>query len=91
VQYLLSEDEMAAIRADRQAEKLLPGHSIAGHLQALTHVVQHIATGFVPEGDTGTAHGCIHVKHPDGPGYQVPYCDHCPVAGICPQPKAWSK
>lgn len=91
MQYLLTEDEMQTIRDHRAAVKRLPNASIADHLLALTNVSQRIATEFVPEGDTGSAHGCIHVKHPDGPGYQVQYCNHCPVAGICPQPKEWSK
>lgn len=91
MQYLLTEEEMEAVRAHRRDVLALPGGGLANHLEALANVCKRIATEFTPEGDLERARGCIHVKHPDGPGYQTRYCDHCPVASICPLKKEWSK
>ena len=89
MQYLLSEDEMATIRQRTIDAAKLPS------LEALTNVVKHVATKMIafPQSGEGAAspHGCIHVEDPRGPQYRVRYCDRCPVAGICPLPKGWSK
>lgn len=108
MQYILTEDEMAAIRAERNDAQKMPS------LEALTNVVRHVAcsmvevAGNLPNGrrPTDAPRGCIHVKdsawamvkedqRTDDPPvkryFTPPYCDRCAVAGICPQPKEWSK
>jgi hypothetical protein len=89
MQYLLSEEEMAAIRADRQAIQKLPT------LEGLENVCKHVATTMIQTmnvnggGKSDRPHGCVHVK--DEHGYTAHYCDRCQMAGICPLPKEWSK
>jgi hypothetical protein len=97
MQYLVDEAEMAAIRADRLKLAQLPGG--VEHLRALTEVCQLVATKMVevPAADQDgiapslRAHGCPHVRDHRGERYQTRYCDRCPVAGVCPQTKYWSK
>lgn len=97
MQYLLNDEEMAAIRHDRERWNKLPGGS--DHLEALKNVCQKVATTMVPATDPameGLApsrrpHGCIHVRDHRGEQYQIHYCNMCPVQGICPQPKNWSQ
>lgn len=86
MQYILSEEEMAAVRADSEALRKAP------HPEALVNVCQHIATTMVGTSATAhwpkgraTPHGCIHVDK------SARYCDRCPVRGICPQKKEFSK
>lgn len=89
--YLLDETEMAAFRQITQDQQKMPT------LQALTMACQHIATQAVGQIRPGsdyvltTPHGCIHVEDPRGRKWRTRYCDFCPVRGICPQPKAYSK
>lgn len=91
MQYLLTEDEMGAIGAEREAARRMP------NMEALVNVCQFIATRATGQirpnsGHTLDApHGCIHVADGRGKQHQIRYCDFCPVAGICPQPKEWSK
>jgi hypothetical protein len=91
MQYLLSEEEMTAIRNERTAKSKLPT------LEGLINVVQHAACNMIdtrpPNGRKPETqpHGCIHVKDVRGPAYQTQYCDGCSMAGICPQFKEWSK
>jgi hypothetical protein len=99
MQYLLTEDEMAEVRRLREVGARLPS------LEALTNIARHVACQMAEVGNdlpngrqpTDKPHGCIHV---DGSGPQAPtalrpqkpwYCDRCPAAGFCPQPKEWSK
>lgn len=99
MQYLLTEDEMGAIRAERDALKSIPCR--ADLIEGLGNVCKMVATTMIPtkasayqrESDTPptTPHGCIHVPHPRGPHWQISYCDLCPVRGICPLPKEYSK
>lgn len=115
MQYLLNEEEMAAIRAERLAvASKLPGGSITNHLEGLKNVCQYIVCQMSENGGrlangrkpSEKPHGCIHVKDsayamvkadqrtddpPEKRFYTPSYCDKCPVAGICPQPKEWSK
>lgn len=96
MQYLLSEEEMAEIRADRLAISELPGakiiepgkisYSITRHLQALTETCRAIAIATTPDW-RDKPYGCIHVNRRESYGY----CDRCPVLRICPQPKDFSK
>ena len=89
MQYLLSEEEMATVLREREDRSKMPT------MQALVNVCQWIAcnaTGPIRPNSSyvmAKPHGCIHVKAPDG--FQISYCDFCPVQGICPQPKRWSK
>lgn len=80
MQYLLSEEEMEAVRRERLEHARMP------NLEELTNVVKHIATTAIPEGRT-TPYGCIRVDRRNSYGY----CDKCPVLGICPLPKDFSK
>lgn len=112
MQYLLTEHEMAAVHADREKLRKLPGGY--DHLEGLKNVCVHVACqmtetgGKLPNGrkPSKTPHGCVHVpdstfamvkedmRNEDPPVkrfYTPSYCDDCPVAGICPQPKEWSK
>jgi hypothetical protein len=98
MQYLLSEEEMAAVREERLAiAQKLPDRTIAGHLEGLTNVCRHVATTMIqtaPVNGGGVSyrpHGCIHVPDPRGPQWRTRYCDGCQVARICPQPKEYSK
>ena len=99
MQYLLTQEEMAAIAADREKLRRLPGG--ADHLVALENVCKMVATTMIPtkasafqrplaDGSppewTGP-YGCIHVDRARSYGY----CDRCPVQGICPMPKDYSK
>lgn len=91
MQYLLSEDEMKAIREERIAAQKMPS------LEALINVVQHVACNMIdirpPNGREPETrpHGCIHVRDPRGKSYQCLYCDNCSMARICPLGKDWSK
>lgn len=87
MQYLLDNAEMAAIRADREKLRALPGG--ADHLEALKNVCQFVATHMSETAEV--RHGCIHVEDPHGPSYQCRYCDGRRVRAICPQPQEWSK
>lgn len=88
MQYLLTDDEMATIRRERADALKMP------NLEALTNVVKHVACQMAEVGSdlpngrkpTNRPHGCIHVDRE-----ACWYCDRCPVAGICPLPKDWSK
>ena len=90
MQYLLSEEEMEVIRKERLANARMPS------LEALVNVCQHVACTMIDTKPANGrmpkehAHGCIHVDNID-PRWQTHYCDFCPVSGICPQPKSWSK
>lgn len=91
MQYLLDEAEMATIRSERQSAQRLPS------LEGLKNVCQHVAATMIQTvavnggGISDRPHGCIHVPDPRGKGWQTQYCDNCQVAGICPQPKEYSK
>lgn len=94
MQYLLTEEEMAAIAADRERLRRLPGG--ADHLVALENVCKMVATTMIPTAASAfqsagsvrdTPYGCIHVNRQASYGY----CDRCPVRGICPMPKDYSK
>lgn len=89
MQYLLSEEEMAVIRKDR--ESLRESLRKMPTREDLVNVVQHVACNMIM-GDRPASppHGCIHVRNPIA-NMQTLYCDHCPVSGICPQGKDWSK
>ena len=91
MQYLLSAEEMAEIRAERAAIEQLPGggKDLKERLEA---VCKHVATTMVPtvpfnDYTVGKPYGCIHVDRRESFGY----CDKCPVQDICPMPKSWSK
>lgn len=89
MQYLLNEEEMADIRRDREALRLLPGRQgLVAHLDGLKAACQQVATTMTPQW-SDRPHGCIHVSDEDG--RRAWYCDKCPVREICPQPKEWSK
>lgn len=99
MQYLLTQEEMDARITDQILLQKITGRSSASlsdYAEGLKNVCQHVATTMiqtVPVNGGGVSdrpHGCIHVKHVD-PRWQTPYCDGCQVAGICPQPKEWSK
>lgn len=80
MQYLLTAEEMAEIRADR--EKLYKlGNDIEHNLK---HVCMNIVTQMSYEG--GEPHGCIHSKE-----VNAWYCDGCPVDAICLLSKDYSK
>lgn len=91
--YLLDAAEMAEVHAEREAARKMP------NLEGLTNVVQYVVTQMSENGNrlangrrpSLEPHGCIHVKDARGTPYQTRYCDYCPVAGICPQPKDYSK
>jgi len=91
MQYILSENEMEDVRIDRLRLEKMPSS------EGLVNVVRHVATTMIQtvnvngRGASNFPHGCIHVKDPRGPTWQTEYCDGCQVAGICPQPKEWSK
>ena len=93
MKYILDADEMAAIREDREKLCKMPGGE--NHLLALKNVCQMVATTMIPTDNTAfigswdgkSPYGCIHVNRKDSYGY----CDRCPVQGICPQPKEYSK
>lgn len=92
MQYILTEDEMADIRREREDRRQMPS------LQALVNVVQHVACNMVDLSPANgrepqtKPHGCIHVKdNPPSQARLFGYCDHCSVQDICPQPKEWSK
>lgn len=104
MQYLLSEDEMAAIRREREALRKIPCH--AELVEGLANVCKMVATTMIPtkasafqrpfaDGSYPTytnPHGCIHAKgEEDGWEKRARYCSGCPVQGICPLPKEWSK
>lgn len=92
MQYLLSEEEMTAHRERNMLFAKLPQRTIADHIAGLVNVCQHVAcTMIAADRDGVTPHGCIHVPDDRGPQWQTHYCDHCPVSGICPQTKEWSK
>lgn len=97
MQYLLNAEEMFELREKEMAvAKLTNGKRIDDFVVALTNVCQSVATTMIPTATlNGFAvkdhpHGCIHVKMADQ-RRNIHYCDGCQVAGICPQPKAWSK
>lgn len=91
MQYLLNEEEMEAVRVLRRDTAKMPA------MEALVNVCRWMATSAIgpirPNSSfvLTTPHGCIHVQDSRGPERQTRCCDHCPVAGICPQPKNWSK
>lgn len=91
MQYLLSEDEMKAIRQEREEASKMPS------MEALINAVQHIATNMIDirpinGGEPHSQpHGCIHVRDSRGGRYQTLYCDGCSVARICPLGKDFSK
>ncbi len=99
MQYLLTEEEMTAIRAERDALRRIPCNGDL--IEGLKNVCQMVATTMIATGRTPFQHpyadgsatenrkpyGCIHVNRAESYGY----CDRCPVQGICPQPKEYSK
>lgn len=96
MQYLLTHEEMEAVRGDREILRNLPGG--VNHMEGLKNVCQHVATqmaevgGNLPNGrkPSDRPHGCVYVR--DGSGnLTAHYCDNCPVSGLCPLPKEWSK
>lgn len=89
MQYLLTEDEMAKVIADREALRKLPDPD------ELEELSKHVACNMIdirPVNALPPAeapHGCIHIPQDDG---RKPwYCDRCPARGICRLPKDWSK
>lgn len=90
MQYLLSEEEMEEIRQQQKELRSIP---VGGRhlLEGLTNVCRMVATTMIPtqytarSGARDKPHGCIHVDK------SARYCDKCPVSGICPQTKQWSK
>ena len=100
MQYLLSEEEMQAIRDERVKLARIP---CRGDLvEALSNVCKMVASTMIPTDRTALANrpygdgsksehtkplGCIH----DTPRKAYGYCDRCPVQGICPLPKEYSK
>jgi len=96
MQYILSEEEMREIREERLAVQRMGGALMLK--EGLKNVCQHVACkmtetgGNLPNGrkPSDQPHGCIHVNRGYGIG-QAMYCDDCPVAGICPQEKDYSK
>lgn len=87
MQYLLTEEEMEAIRQRRRIAEKMPD------IEALGNVCKHVADTMITTQDVNgygagatTPYGCIHST---GPKYG--YCDRCPVRGICPLPKEFSK
>ena len=96
MQYLLSEEEMAAIRSEREALRQIP---VGGRdlIEGLGNVCKMVADTMIVTGATAhqsthslkrnSPYGCIHGDRSDKYGY----CDRCPVQGICPLPKSWSK
>lgn len=91
MQYILSEEEMAAIRNEREALRKIPCHSEL--VIALENVCKMVASTMIPTehtsriGKRDKPYGCIHVNPRESYGY----CDKCPVQGICPLPKDYSK
>lgn len=97
MQYILTEEEMQEITADRNnLRKAVYG-------TRLDALCQHIATTMIetapPLGEVWSSHGrypktdphgCIHVRGSDGK-LTAHYCDACPVSHVCQQYKEWSK
>lgn len=101
MQYLLTEEEMQAIRDERASLERIPCGRRDLHL-ALENVCKMVATTMIPTARTAfqtealasgnppapkQPYGCIHVDRMNS--YE--YCDRCPVQGICPMPKEYSK
>lgn len=95
MQYILTEEEMQAIRDERAKLARIP---CRGDLvEALSNVCKMVATTMIPTEHSAfqrgpspmgdRPYGCIHVNPNQGYGY----CDRCPVQGICPLPKEYSK
>ena len=97
VKYLLDQEEMDAVNRDRLKLAKLPGG--ADHMEGLANVCKYVATQMTENGTrlangrkpAQHPHGCIHEPDPRGPQWRTPYCDNCPVSGLCPLPKEWSK
>ncbi|WP_380873655.1 hypothetical protein ACFB49_42950 [Sphingomonas sp. DBB INV C78] len=100
MQYLLTEEEMQAIRVDRDHLR----EAVFG--DKLDVLVQHIACTMIETAPprstvwTGTStpaypkdrpHGCIHYRDPQTGNRTADYCDGCPVSDICRRYKEWSK
>lgn len=92
MQYILSEEEMQAVRDDRAVLRQLPT------LEAMTNFCQFVACEMIaPHSGLDRPHGCIHVVVDDatrasGARAANPrYCDLCSVRHACPQDKRWSK
>lgn len=91
MQFILTEEELKA----RDLSRLPGGGDIDGFLARLDNVCQHVVAKMVesgtnlPNGRMSSAytHGCIHDEGKRRPTY----CDRCPVGGICPRTKEWSK
>ena len=96
-QYLLTEEEMQAVRLDRDMLRT----AVSG--DRLRALVEHIACTMietVPALDECLSrsdsypkdrpHGCIHVRDAEGKR-TVRYCDGCPVSHVCMHFKEWSK
>lgn len=89
MQYLFSEEEMEVIRLERHDRSKMPS------MDALANVCRWIATTATGQIRPNSSyvlnepHGCIHVRKASG--FNISNCDYCPVQGICPQPKNWSK
>lgn len=85
MQYLLSEEELDALKAD----KLARDEKLRDTLQDLcTKVADHmpaVKPWDWKEGDPLQPYGCIRTTRNE-------YCDTCPVKAVCPlEFKEWSK
>lgn len=92
MQYILDQSEMDEIRDNQK--RLLQLGGLENHMIALTNVCRYVVTQMAEVGGnlangrkpSDRPHGCIHDSL-----NRARYCDRCPVAGICPQSKEWSK
>ncbi|WP_257556499.1 hypothetical protein [Sphingobium sp. CFD-2] len=92
MQYLLTEEEWGEIVELRMRAARFPT------TEGLINVCRHVATQMaevgrnLPNGrkPSDMPHLCIHGDI-YGEGPKALYCNGCPVAGICPQPKEYSK
>lgn len=92
--FILDADEMAQVEKDRAVLRKLGGRDAE---EALKNVCKMVAdtmiptsrTAFVGSSGRDRPYGCIHGDLP--PHERYGYCDRCPVRGICPMPKDFSK
>ena len=87
MQYLLTQEEMSALRAaPGEVERRLK----ADLLDLCIDVAKYkpVVRDWEDEGEPLRPWGCILLEGEDNSGY----CDECPVSGVCPHTnKAWSK
>lgn len=83
MQYILSEEEYAALKRQQQHSIELSQKKLAA---LCTKIANEMPVNWGWNGPDPKPWGCIHTQE-DGNWY----CDLCPVRDICPQSKEYSK